>query len=105
MTKVALITGASSGRVHHLNVPATHPPEISFYIGIGRATATALSKVGWDIVITARRLDQLEQTKARCGETSRVLVLAGDISDELFVLELFRQTVSTFGRVAAGSFG
>jgi len=79
MTKVALITGASSG--------------------IGRATATALSKVGWNIVITARRLDQLEETKTQCGETSKVLVLTGDISDERFVLELFKQTVSTFGRL------
>jgi len=57
-----------------------------------------LSKASWDIVITARRLDQLEETKTQCGE-AKVLVLAGDISDERFVLELFRQTVSTFGKV------
>jgi len=53
-------------------------------------------------VITARRLDQLEETKVQCGETSRVLVLAGDISDEWFVLELFTQTVSTFGKAVSG---
>jgi len=79
MAKVALITGASSG--------------------IGRVTATALSKAGWHIAITARRLDRLEETKTQCGETSKVLVLAGDISDEQFVVELFRQAVSVFGRL------
>ena len=51
-------------------------------------------------MITARRLDQLEETKTQCGETSKVLVLAGDISDERFVVELFRQAVSTFGKAA-----
>jgi ATP-dependent Clp protease adapter protein ClpS len=59
-----------------------------------------LSKASWDIVITARRLDQLEETKTQCEEASRVLVLAGDISDERFVQELFKQTVSTFGKAA-----
>lgn len=71
------------------------------HIGIGRATATALSKVGWDIVITARRPDQLEETKAQCEASSRALVLAGDISDERFVLELFKQIVSTFGEAVS----
>ena len=50
-------------------------------------------------MITARRLDQLEETKTQCGETSKILILAGDISDEQFVLELFKQTVSMFGKV------
>lgn len=49
-------------------------------------------------MITARRLDQLEETKTQCGDTSKILVLAGDISDELFILELFKQTVSAFGK-------
>lgn len=52
-------------------------------------------------MITARRLDQLEETKAQCGGTSKVLVLAGDITDERFVLELFKQTVSTLGKAAS----
>ena len=82
-------------------MPAAYP---RFYIGIGRATAIALSNAGWDVVITARRLDQLDETKSRCGETSSVLVLTGDISDERFVLEMFRQTVSKFGKAAAGGF-
>lgn len=42
----------------------------------------------------------MEETKTQCGEV-KVLVLAGDISDERFVLELFKQTVSTFGKVAS----
>jgi len=51
-------------------------------------------------MVTARRLDQLEETKAQCVETSKVLVIAGDISDEQFVLELFKRTVSAFGKAA-----
>ena len=42
----------------------------------------------------------MEETKTQCEGTSRVLILAGDISDEQFVLELFKQTVSTFGKAA-----
>ena len=54
-------------------------------------------------MITARRLDRLEETKTQCKETSKVIVLAGDISDERFVLELFKETVSAFGKAAPGS--
>ena len=42
----------------------------------------------------------MEETKTQCEEASKVLVLAGDISDERFVLDLFKQTVSTFGKAA-----
>lgn len=98
MTKIALITGASSGTSYHPNVPIAYSRRR--HLGIGRVTATALSKAGWDIVITARRLDRLEETKTQCEETSKILVLAGDISDEQFVVELFKQTVSTFGNAA-----
>ena len=49
-------------------------------------------------MITARRLVQLEETKTLCEDGSKILVLAGDISEEQFVLELFRQTVSALGK-------
>lgn len=54
-------------------------------------------------MITARRLDRLEETRVQCGEFSKVLVVAGDISEERFVSELFRQTVSKFGKAATSS--
>ncbi|KAF8158258.1 short-chain dehydrogenase/reductase SDR [Crassisporium funariophilum] len=77
MAKTAIITGASSG--------------------IGRHSAIALSKVGWNVVLTARRREALLETSTQCpGPT---LVLAGDITDEPFVVGLFEAAVSIFGRL------
>ncbi|KAK7689826.1 hypothetical protein QCA50_006465 [Cerrena zonata] len=77
--KVAIITGASSG--------------------IGRATAIALSKAGWSIVLFARRLDQLRETQGQCEDPSRCLCFEGDVSNESSVQELFRYTISKLGRL------
>ncbi|KAF8909003.1 hypothetical protein CPB84DRAFT_1959119 [Gymnopilus junonius] len=77
MSKTAIITGASSG--------------------IGRESAIALSKAGWNVVLTARRLDQLNETAQLCpGET---LVLAGSIIDEPFVKSVFEATTKRFDRL------
>jgi len=77
MAKTAIITGASSG--------------------IGRESAVALSKAGWNLVLTARRLDQLNETAQLClGET---LVLAGSITDEPFVKSVFEAATARFGRL------
>ncbi|KAJ8691089.1 hypothetical protein PTI98_010691 [Pleurotus ostreatus] len=75
--KVAIVTGASSG--------------------IGKASAIALAQAGWNVVITARRIDALLQTAEQCDQ--RALVVAGDVTDEKFVQELFAQAVEQFGRV------
>ncbi|PPR07120.1 hypothetical protein CVT24_010956 [Panaeolus cyanescens] len=77
MSKVAIVTGASSG--------------------IGRATAIALSEASWTVVLTARREEELKETAKRCS--SSTLVIAGDIVSEVFVKQLFEKTVSTFGRL------
>ncbi|KAF7422936.1 hypothetical protein PC9H_011100 [Pleurotus ostreatus] len=74
--KVAIVTGASSG--------------------IGKASAIALAQAGWNVVITARRIDALLQTAEQCDQ--RALVVAGDVTDEKFVQELFAQAVEQFGK-------
>ena len=64
-------------------------------IGIGRHSAIALSNVGWNVVLTARREMDLQETAAQCPNP--VLVLAGDITDESFVKQAFETTKSHFG--------
>ncbi|KAF9046467.1 short-chain dehydrogenase/reductase SDR [Panaeolus papilionaceus] len=77
MSKVAIVTGASSG--------------------IGRATAIALSEAAWTVVLTARRETELQETSKSCP--SPTLIVAGDITNETFVKKLFNETVSTFGHL------
>ncbi|KAH9480276.1 Glucose 1-dehydrogenase [Psilocybe cubensis] len=77
MTRIGIVTGASSG--------------------IGRASAIALSKAGWKLVLTARRLEQLKETALLC--TNETLILAGDITDEPFIKGVFETAVSHFGRL------
>jgi NADP-dependent 3-hydroxy acid dehydrogenase YdfG len=57
---VAVVTGASSG--------------------IGAATAKALSTVGYDVVLGARRLDRLEKVAAECGGRAYRLDVIDDAS-------------------------
>ncbi|KAJ6612118.1 hypothetical protein B0H10DRAFT_2282384 [Mycena sp. CBHHK59/15] len=78
-TKVAIITGSSSG--------------------IGRESAIALSKAGWNVVLTARRTDALHETSLLCVDPDNCLLLAGDVTDEAFVKQLFSETVARFGRL------
>jgi len=77
--KVAIITGASSG--------------------IGKHTAIALSAAGWHLTLTARRLPELQETKAACADPEKCFVVNGDIADEVFVKRLFEQTIHRFGRL------
>ncbi|KAK1226604.1 hypothetical protein PQX77_010420 [Marasmius sp. AFHP31] len=80
-SKVAIVTGASAG--------------------IGRATSVALSQAGWNVVITARRTDELEKTKGlmKNDDSGQCLAVAGDITDESFVKILFTKTKEQFGRL------
>lgn len=77
MTKIALVTGAGSG--------------------IGRATAVALSKDGWSVVLSGRRVDALEETAKLCpGET---LATPGDIAKPEAVDAMFAAVKDKFGRL------
>jgi NAD(P)-dependent dehydrogenase (short-subunit alcohol dehydrogenase family) len=78
--KIALVTGAGSG--------------------IGRATALALLREGYSVVLAGRHAQTLEQTAALAKENStRALPVAADVSDPASVQRLFEKTKDTFGRL------
>lgn len=76
MAKTALITGASRG--------------------LGEVIATFLAHRGFDLVITARNADALEETARRLGPHSRVVAIPGDVSDASHRRRL-SQAVTEFG--------
>src|SRR5438067_9652099 len=78
--RVAIVTGAGSG--------------------IGRATALALLREGYSVVLAGRRREALEQTVAEAGpDGTRTLTVPSDVSDESSVGNLFEKTKETFGRL------
>ncbi|KAK0464728.1 oxidoreductase protein [Desarmillaria tabescens] len=79
MCKTVIVTGASSG--------------------IGRQSAISLSKAGWNVVLTARREEALQESVNLCVHPENSLVLAGDVTNEDFVKELFAKAVERFGRL------
>jgi NAD(P)-dependent dehydrogenase (short-subunit alcohol dehydrogenase family) len=68
--------------------------------GIGRASALALGRDGYSVVIAGRRPDPLEQT-VRDGRAdgSRLHHAVADICDPADVQRLFEQALRHFGRV------
>jgi len=79
-TKIALITGAGSG--------------------IGKASALALMRNGWSVVLAGRRKELLEDV-ARAGQSTgaRSLVVPTDVADVASIRNLFARTKETFGRL------
>src|SRR5262245_22867712 len=78
--KTAVVTGAGSG--------------------IGRATALALLREGYAVVLAGRRPEALEQTTAAAGpDGGRALAVPTDVSDPASVRRLFEKTKETFGRL------
>ena len=78
--KVALVTGAGAG--------------------IGRAAAKALLKGGYQVVLTGRRLDKLEQAIQVIGGTSdNCLAVACDVGNPEQVKALFATLQKHFGRI------
>ncbi len=60
-TKTALVTGASRG--------------------LGEVVATFLARAGYELVLTARRADVLEEVARRLGEHTKVVAIPGDVAD------------------------
>ena len=80
MTKIALVTGASSG--------------------IGRACALALLAEGWTVVLVGRRADALQEAVAGAGaHGANALAIPTDLSREPDVKALFEQVRTRFGRL------
>ncbi len=78
--KVAVITGGGSG--------------------IGRASALALARAGFSVVVAGRRREPLDET-VKQGEAAgaRMLGVVTDVSDPAAVQALFEKTRQTFGRL------
>jgi len=76
--KIALVTGAGTG--------------------IGRAASLGLMKNGFDVVLTGRRKDKLEET-AKMGPSGMSLVVVSDMTDPKSIDALFAETKKTFGRL------
>ncbi|KAL7409797.1 short-chain dehydrogenase/reductase SDR [Mrakia frigida] len=82
MSKVCIVTGASSG--------------------IGRASSVALYRAGHRVVLSGRRAPQLEETADLCkkeGSSGDTLVVTSDINTVEGVKTLFVETIKKFGRV------
>lgn len=78
MSKIALVTGASSG--------------------IGKACALALIKEGWTVILVGRRLDALQSTANESGSALAV-VMPADLTQEDEVKALFEQVEKRFDRL------
>jgi short-subunit dehydrogenase len=81
---VALITGASSG--------------------IGAAAVAVFAAAGYDVVLTARRKERLEQVRAAVAARrpdARILPLLCDVDKDESVSEAFKQVAEQFGRLDA----
>jgi NAD(P)-dependent dehydrogenase (short-subunit alcohol dehydrogenase family) len=78
--KVALVTGAGSG--------------------IGRASALALLRAGYHVVLAGRRADALQDTIKQAGELGKnALAVATDAGNPQSVKALFAATQKTYGRL------
>jgi NAD(P)-dependent dehydrogenase (short-subunit alcohol dehydrogenase family) len=79
MSKVAIVTGAGTG--------------------IGKASALALLKAGWQVALAGRRAELLEKAIAESGSSKNALAVATDVGKPDAVKALFRKTVDKFGRL------
>lgn len=76
-SKIAVVTGAGSG--------------------IGRASALALSRAGWTLILAGRRADQLLKTSNLCDSETTTVVT--DITDPDSVAQLFNEVRNKYGRL------
>src|SRR5947208_16257229 len=77
---VAIVTGASSG--------------------LGVAFAIGLAEAGADVAICARRVDRLQETKAKVESTGRrCIAVEADVADPDACTRVVEQAVSELGKV------
>ncbi|MEM8588524.1 MAG: SDR family oxidoreductase, partial [Pseudomonadota bacterium] len=79
MADIALVTGAGSG--------------------IGRHTALALAKAGYQVALCGRRQVALTETKALADDNAVIADFPCDVTDEAAVDQLFSDIEKTFGRL------
>lgn len=79
MPGIALVTGAGSG--------------------IGRHTALALAKAGYQVALCGRRQVALTETKALADDNAIIADFPCDVTDETAVDQLFSDIEKTFGRL------
>ena len=79
MTKVAIVTGAGTG--------------------IGKASAVALLRAGWQVAFAGRRAELLDKAIAESGASKSALAVQTDVGKPDQVKALFRKTVDQFGRL------
>lgn len=78
--RVAVVTGAGSG--------------------IGRASALALQKDGWSVVVAGRRADELNKTASMAvAGGGKMLAVPTDVRDPSSIRALFAKVREAFGRV------
>lgn len=68
--------------------------------GIGRGIAIGLADCGADVVVTARRTDEIDEVVAQVkARGRRALGVAGDITDASVVRDLVERTMAEMGRL------
>jgi NAD(P)-dependent dehydrogenase (short-subunit alcohol dehydrogenase family) len=78
--KIALVTGGGSG--------------------VGRAVALSLLEGGYNVIVTGRRIEALEETIALAGaKAQQAFAIASDVSDPASVDKLFGEIEERFGRL------
>ena len=76
--KIALVTGAGTG--------------------VGRAVSLGLLEAGYDVVLSGRRKEPLEETAGHAPK-DRTLIVTADVGDPSSVKSLFAQAKERFGRL------
>ena len=67
--------------------------------GIGEALAIRLAQTGCHIIISARRVDELERVKLRCKNQQNIYVLPLDVTDFDHVDDAKNKAISSTGKI------